>query len=51
MIGTLVYRDETVVVIDVIWSTVKNRNEYLIAYGSPTWVSEDEVSNVVYLAA
>lgn len=51
MIGQAYYRDELVSVIDVIWNVAKNRSEYLVSYGSPIWVSEDELSGLVYLAA
>ena len=51
MIATATYRDEQVMVIDMIWNVAKNRSEYLIAYGEPTWVSEDDLGSLVYLAA
>ena len=51
MIATATYRGDQVMVIDVIWNVAKNRSEYLISYGEPTWVSEDDLDRLIYLAA
>jgi hypothetical protein len=46
-IGTAKYNYELVIVLDVI-STPSGDREYLINYGGPIWVKEDELSNIIY---
>jgi len=45
--GYAVYRYEEVWIIDCVWNVVKRRNDYMINYGGPVWVGEDELSRIV----
>ena len=51
MIGQAYYCGELVSVIDVVWNQTKNRNDYMISWSGPVWVSEDELSRIVYLVS
>ena len=52
MKGTTVYRSQVVSVVDMVRNTWANRTEYLLCVGNTLeWVSEDEVSEVVWLVA
>lgn len=49
MVGQAMYRDEMVVVIDMVWNPAKSQNDYLINYDGPVWVGEDDLSGLVMI--
>ena len=45
--GTAMYRDERVMIIDAVWNPARRSYDYLVNYGGPVWVGEDELGSVV----
>ncbi len=46
--GTAIYRNETVIILDVLYVSSTNKTEVMINYGGPVWVNMDQLTNIVW---